>query len=193
MQTNRLHGDALAEVVEAAATGDPAAWDVLVGEFAEMIGAVTRAHRVYGADAADVAQTTWLRLLEHLRRLHDPARVGAWLATTARRECLRVRRQRVRCFPFAHEAVDRQASEVAPSEAILARERDDAVRLGVRRLRASDQALLRLLTADPPPPYEQIAASLDMPVGSIGPTRQRALARLRQELDSQGTLTLIGA
>jgi DNA-directed RNA polymerase specialized sigma24 family protein len=69
-------------------------------------------------------------------------------------------------------------------------ERDDAVRRGFARLRASDQALLRRVMADPRPPYEEIAAALGMPVGSIGPTRQRALMRLRQELGAQGTLSL---
>ena len=55
--------------------------------------------------------------------------------------------------------------------------------------RSADQALLRLLTADPRPPYEEIAAALDMPIGSIGPTRQRALARLREQLEGEQTLS----
>jgi RNA polymerase sigma factor (sigma-70 family) len=140
-----------------------------------------------------VAQATWLRLLEHLTRLHDPTRVGAWLATTARRECLRVIRDSDRCVLYGDDAPEHESLDVPPAEAVLISERNAALWRSFSRLRAADQALLRLLMADPRPPYEEIAAALDMPIGSIGPTRQRALERLRRELDEQGTLNLMTA
>jgi RNA polymerase sigma factor (sigma-70 family) len=189
----RCSSEAVTKLVKAATAGDECAWDGLVCEFAGMIWAVARAHRLHDADAADVAQATWLRLLEHLKQLNEPARVGAWLATTARRECLRVLRESQRSLPFGDEAPDWESSEIPPGDALLVRERDEALWRSFLRLRASDQALLRLLMADPRPPYEEIAAALNVPIGSIGPTRQRAFERLRQELDGQGTLSLMTA
>ena len=190
---DRLPGHRLARLVHAAAGGDQRAWDALVREFSAMIWAVARAHRLHDANAADVAQATWLRLLEHLTRLKDPARVGAWLATTARRECLRVIREGDRSVLYGDEPPERASVDMPPGDSLLIGERDAALWRGFARLRPSDQALLRLLMADPRPPYDEIAAALDIPIGSIGPTRQRALARLRRELDEQGTLTLMTA
>lgn len=189
----RLPTHHLARLVHAAAGGDQRAWDALVREFSAMIWAVARAHRLHEANAADVAQATWLRLLEHLTSLHDPARIGAWLATTARRECLRVIREGDRSVLYGDDAPELPSADMPPGEALLISERDAALWESFARLRSSDQALLRLLMADPRPPYEEIAAALDIPIGSIGPTRQRALARLQRELDDQGTLTLMTA
>jgi len=180
-------------LVGAAAAGDQRAWNALLDEFSGLLWAVARAHRLSDADAADVVQSTWLRLFEHLEGLHDPARVGGWLATTARRECLRLLRKSERMVLFGDVAPERESSEIPPVDALLERERDAALWRGFTRLWTSDQALLRLLMADPRPPYEDIAAALDMPIGSIGPTRQRALERLRQKLDSQGSLSLMTA
>src|SRR5215831_13070195 len=79
----------LVELVDQASAGDSDAWDELVDRFSGMVWAVARGHGLSSADAADVSQTTWLRLVEHLDRIREPERVGAWLATTARHECLR--------------------------------------------------------------------------------------------------------
>ena len=89
----RSSGERVAGLVSSAQAGKRRGWEALVREFGGMVWAIARAHRLYGHDAADVAQTTWLRLFEHLDRVNEPARVGAWLATTARRECLRVLRE----------------------------------------------------------------------------------------------------
>src|SRR5215210_6631372 len=80
----------VAGLVRAAAAGNEPAWNRLVETYAGLVWAVARSHQLSEADAADVAQATWLRLVEHLDDLHEPERVGAWLATTARRECLRI-------------------------------------------------------------------------------------------------------
>ncbi len=189
----RRSGEAVSGLVGAAAAGDQHAWNALVQEFSGLLWAVARAHRLSDSDAGDVVQATWLRLLEHLERLRDPARVGAWLATTARRECLRLIRDHGRAIPFGEDAPDAESTDMALDEAIFEHERDDVLWQSFGRLRPSDQALLRLLVADPRPPYEEIAAALDMPIGSIGPTRQRAFERLRQELDRQGSLDLMTA
>lgn len=189
----RRSSEAVTKLVQDAASGDLRAWNALVDEFGGMLWAIARAHRLSDADAADVAQKTWLRLLLHLERLDDPAKAGAWLATTARRECLRVLRHAQRHVELVSEAPERESTDAAPGDALLTAERDAALWRAVGRLRPSDQALLRLLTADPPPAYEEISAALDMPIGSIGPTRARALERLRHELGSEGTLSLLSA
>jgi len=187
----RLSGEAIAGLVNAAGPGDQSAWNRLVEEFGSMIWAIARAHRLRDADAADVSQATWLALIQHIDRLNNPAGVGAWLATTARRECLSVLRGGGRSVLFGDDCPEHESHEPGPGDALLITERDDALWRSFSRLRGSDQALLRLLTVDPRPPYEEIAAALDMPIGSIGPTRQRALARLRELLDSEQTLNLM--
>src|ERR1700733_10282427 len=193
MASQRRSCEAVSALVGAAAAGDERAWNALLAEFSGLLWAVARAHRLHDAHAADVVQATWLRLIEHLGRLNDPSRVGAWLATTARRECLRVLRDDRRAVPFGLETPECRSEEMGPDDSLLEHERDEAVWRSFSRLRASDQALLRLLVADPRPPYKEVAAALGMPIGSVGPTRQRALERLRHELNSQGPLALMTA
>jgi RNA polymerase sigma factor (sigma-70 family) len=187
----RLSSDRATQLVAAATGGDQQAWDSLTHAFGPMIWAIAGAHRLRDADAADVSQATWLALLEHVGDLKDPARVGAWLATTARRECLRVLRERERRVLYGDDTPEHESPDPAPGDLLLLSERDAALWRSFARLRPSDQALLRLLMADPRPSYEEISAALDMPIGSIGPTRQRALARLREQLGSERALTLM--
>jgi RNA polymerase sigma factor (sigma-70 family) len=189
----RTSPEAIAKLVEDAADGNEQAWNALIGEFAGLVWAIARAHRLGDADAADVAQATWLRLFENLGRLRDPGHVGAWIATTARRECLRILRVSARSLPVGDELPDRECSGLMPGDALFTAERDRALWRSFARLRFTDQALLRLLVADPPPAYEDIASALHIPIGSIGPTRQRALARLSEELDREGALSLMTA
>ena len=96
-------GPSLTELARDAGAGDVAAWNAIVDRFAGMVWAIARRHRLSDADAADVSQTTWLRLVEHLDRIEDPDRIGGWLATTARHESLRVLRVAERQMPTPHE------------------------------------------------------------------------------------------
>ena len=155
------------------------AWDQLVERFNGLVWSVARAHRLDQADASDVVQTTWLRLVENLGRLQEPERVGAWLGTTARRECLRTLRMSARVVPTEAELLPEPGTDAPVSAGLLADERDRALWSAFGGLSERCQALLRLLVADPPPSYEDVGAALDMPIGSIGPTRQRCLDRLR--------------
>ena len=95
--------------------------------------------------------------------------------------------------PTGEDRPECESADLPPDHALVEQERDEALWRSFGRLRQSDQALLRLLMADPRPAYEEIAAALDMPIGSIGPTRQRALERLRQELETSGELALMTA
>ncbi len=167
----------------AAARGDDAAWKALVEQFSGLIWSVTRAYRLGSADAADVFQTTWLRLAEHIGRLDHPEYVGAWLATTARRESLRASRASARVV-LTDDAVlgAQEAGEATPEQAVLLSERSDLLWRAFRTLPARCQLLLRLLMATPAPSYAEVAAALDRPVGSIGPTRARCLRLLREKL-----------
>lgn len=175
------HDDEPARLVAAAASGDPDAWNALVARFSGLVWAVIRSHRLSASDAADVAQTTWLRLVEHLERVNDPARIGAWLATTARRESLRTLRLSRRQIPCGDDLPEPDGEALDIDDALLRDERDRELWDAFGRLAPRDQALLRMLSADPAPSYREIAAALAMPVGSIGPTRARCLERLRRE------------
>jgi RNA polymerase sigma factor (sigma-70 family) len=181
------------ERMRLARTGDPGAWEEIVQRFDGMLRAVVRRHRLSGADAADVVQTTWLRLAETHDRLRDPSRVGAWLATTARRECLRTLRGLAREVPDeqAHEAPDGDLARI--DERLLLADRDRELWSAFARLSKRDQTLLRMLIAEPQPSYQEIAEVLGMPVGSIGPTRGRALERLRRELEHSDRLDDLAA
>jgi RNA polymerase sigma factor (sigma-70 family) len=174
------------QLVRDAAAGDQAAWNRLVERFNGLVWAVARAHRLAGADASDVVQTTWLRLVENLDRVQDPERVGAWLATTARRECLRTLRLSARVLPTETELLPDPGTDAPLGATLLAEERDRALWEAFGGLSERCQALLRLLVADPPPSYEDVGAALDMPIGSIGPTRQRCLERLRGLAETAG-------
>jgi RNA polymerase sigma factor (sigma-70 family) len=153
-----------------------------------MVFSIARAHRLNAADAADVSQTTWTRLVEHLDRIEQPEYVGAWLATTARRESLRVLRMTDRQAPPADEALfDRLVSTAAPVDVdLLAEERDRVVGDLIAQLPCRCARLLRLLLADPPVSYRDLGELLDMPMGSIGPTRARCLEQLRRLAGSAG-------
>jgi RNA polymerase sigma factor (sigma-70 family) len=183
--------DEVVRLVRAAADGDSDAWKGIVQRFSGMVWAITRGYCPNSADAADVFQTTWLRLVEHLDRIANPEHVGSWLATTARRESLRVARTSTRTFPAEADSlvslghVEHHSPEQAVLEAeqaMLDSERARQVWHAFRELPARCQQLLRVLMATPPPSYAVVAAALDMPIGSIGPSRARCLDRLRQML-----------
>jgi RNA polymerase sigma factor (sigma-70 family) len=172
-----------AELVAAAAAGDSAAWAALVDRYTGLLWSVARGFRLDQADAADVVQTAWLRLVEHLERLHDPEHVGAWLATTVRRECLRQLRRSGRERATESTDLDTVDLTAEPLDAALLRDESMAeLSHALNRMPDPCRRLLRVLMADPPPSYDEVSAALDMPVGSIGPTRGRCLNRLRQEL-----------
>jgi RNA polymerase sigma factor (sigma-70 family) len=183
------------QLVTSAASGDEGAWQGIVERFGGLVWAVIRAYRLGHADAADVFQTTWLRLAEHISRLEHPDRVGAWLATAARRECLQHLRSAGRAVPT--DDVDKLEGPPAvdnPTEEAILRaeqEREDAERSAalwraVSRLPSRCRELLRVLMASPPPSYAEVAAALGLPVGSIGPTRARCLRALRDQLVAGG-------
>jgi RNA polymerase sigma factor (sigma-70 family) len=175
-------GELTSTLVRRAGEGDDEAWREMVRRFGGLVFSIARGFRLSNADAADVSQTVWLRFAEHLDRLTDPERAPAWLATTTRRECLRVVRTSSRMMPT--EDVGDRVSPVASSadDDLIRAERQAAVAAAFVRIPEHCQRLLTLLAADDRLPYEAIAKELAMPIGSIGPTRGRCLEHLRREL-----------
>ncbi|HEX2075307.1 MAG TPA: sigma-70 family RNA polymerase sigma factor [Geodermatophilus sp.] len=180
--------EATAGLVRRAAEGDHAAWTAVVEQYGALLWSVVRGFRLADAQAADAVQTTWLRLLENLDAIREPERLAGWLRTTARRACLESIRRTGRERPSdPHErdpGVDRPSDrpDADPEAHVLRQEQVALVRRAVRELPDRHQRLLELLVACPPLSYEEIGARLGMPVGSIGPTRARLLARLRTAL-----------
>jgi len=175
----------IAAVVRRAAGGDMHAWDRLVDQYGRLIWSIPVQFKLEESDAADVVQTTWMRLIEHIDRIEQPDRVGSWLAATARNECLRHMAARKRLV-LVHEDQEFDGADHGPEvdEALLAAERAQVVRDALAHLPSQWQQLLELLMADPPVPYAEISDQLGLPVGSIGPTRGRCLAKLRTLLES---------
>jgi RNA polymerase sigma factor (sigma-70 family) len=176
----------VARLVRLATEGDRRAWERLVDQYARLVWAITRDFKLVESDAADVFQATWLRLLEHIHRLEYPARVGSWLAVTARHECLRSIAARKRIVLIHDDAAlsGVAANEPGLDERLLADERAQALREAVTCLPLRWQRLIELLMADPPTSYAEISDQLGLPVGSIGPTRGRCLERLRALLQA---------
>ena len=188
--------DDVAALVRRAADGDHGAYDAIVKRFAGLVWHIGLAHRLSPPDAADVSQTVWLRLVEQLGRIREPERLGAWLATTARHECLAVLRRSQRSIPVDLDAPDAPmvttGDDVVGSTRLEDDEQAVTLRAAWARLPERCQALLSLLLADPPASYDEIAEALAMPVGSIGPTRLRCLHRLRNDRTVAGITEAAG-
>jgi len=173
-----------AELLKAAAAGSQEAWDAIVARYSRRIWSVARSHRLSAADAEDVHQITFMRLMTHVDSIREPNRIGAWLATTARNECLRILRRAGRSVPVGDDDLfDSVDPVLVPLDArLIEDERHVALFAALDRLSERCQRLLRVLMADPEPTYEEVGAALGMPIGSIGPTRGRCLKHLHSEL-----------
>lgn len=180
-------GLALVDVVTAAAEGDTTAWAVLMRRYGNMVMAIARRCRLSEADVAEVHQVTWLRMVENIARIEQPERIGAWLATTAKRESLRVVRSKGR-MTYDHDGLLQRADPCAvPLDAgPIGDERAGAVRRAFALLPPHCQRLLSILTKDDQWSYKEISEALAMPIGSIGPTRGRCLERLRRIMEDLG-------
>lgn len=166
-------------LVARARAGDQAAWDRIVELHTPLVRAMCARHRLSAADAEDVAATVWLRLVERLGTIREPAALPGWLATTARNECLQLLRTRNRSMPI--EGTDLVADEATTADDwLVQQERYIALRQAFTQLSEKCQRLLSLLFTEPPMPYTEISAMLGMAVGGIGPNRMRCLEMLRR-------------
>jgi RNA polymerase sigma factor (sigma-70 family) len=164
-------------LVSAARSGDERAWEALVARFTPTIRAVARSYRLNTADVEDIVQTTWAKAFAHLSRIRQPEALGGWLRVTAGREALRTAQHRRR------EIVDDEPEQAdltdntTPEDALLAAEQHEFVHAAIEQLPDRQRTLLTAL--DGACSYADVARNLDIPLGAIGPTRARALARLR--------------
>ena len=178
-----------AELVAGANAGDERAWNEIVRRHAALVVSRIRQFRLSPDHADDVAQTVWLKLLEHLSELREPDALPGWIATTTRNECIRMVNLYRRSIP-----VDPQEGEldvgivIDLDEGMLRVERNRALRDGLAELPPHQRELLVLLASDPPLSYAEIAERLGIPIGNIGPTRGRGLVKLRQTTAIQNYL-----
>jgi RNA polymerase sigma factor (sigma-70 family) len=174
-----LDAERIERMVAAAGRGDQSAWSAIVARFRGRVMRVARSHGLNTHQADDVAQETWLRLYRNLERVRDPLALGAWVDTTARRECLRaLRGTRREELTDAELGVEREAPEA--DERL--EERRAALARALAGLPARQRALMECLLAESEPSYADAAAALGIPIGSIGPTRGRCVEKLRVEL-----------
>ncbi len=169
--------------VLAARNGEPSAWKSLIDGHTGLVWSIIRGFRFDEETSKDVFQTVWLKLAEHLDRIREPAKLAGWLGQTTRNECVGVVRQRSRVMPSEEvielgEPLDMVDSPM-PGEHMERDEDRAAVAAAFERLAPRCQQLLRLMVIDPPATYEQISELLEIPIGSIGPTRARCLENMR--------------
>jgi RNA polymerase sigma factor (sigma-70 family) len=173
----------LAACLARAKAGELSALDEVVAELNPLLWHVARSQGLSDEDAADVVQTTWLELVRQLNSIRSPLALTAWLVSATKREAWRANARRRKQAGPGVEALDDTPDEVAaPDERICADERDRALWRHFARLSERCRTLLRVVAQASRPDYAAIAESLDMPRGSIGPTRGRCLAKLRAML-----------
>ncbi len=174
-------GAAVARLARAAAAGDERAWQALVERFTPALRAAAHGFRLANVDIDDVVQNTWLAAFRHIDQLKKPEAIGGWLMVTVRREALRSLQRQVREVLTDDPPVPAAPVGAQPDSIVIETERQQALRAAVRRLPSRQRRLLATLLAAPGTSYADISSRLDMPVGSIGPTRDRGLERLRHD------------
>jgi len=193
---NNTHGDAahapaaatssVIDLLSRAGDGDPVAWNEIVRQYSKFVFSKVRSFRLQDADVHDAVQATWLRLAENWRSVQHPEHLGGWLATVASRECLRILRQ-ANCAPTPTDAVADNVADpsVGPEQHVINADTAQAVRNLVAELPPRRRTLLWALFTDNPRPYAEVAHITGLPIGSIGPTRARALEQLRRTVDER--------
>jgi len=176
----RLAGD----LVQACRAGDERAWAELVRTCTPLVLAVARSFGLRGADCEDVSQMTWVRVYQNIDSLREAAKISTWIATTARRESMRLMARTDRQIPAGDGAAFAESVDPAatPEELAIARADDMLAVSAFRLLPRQHQRLLGMLIAEPPMSYDQISDALAIPRGSIGPTRARILHSMRQRM-----------
>jgi RNA polymerase sigma factor (sigma-70 family) len=185
-------GERMAELLDAARGGSDDALSRIVTEHSPLLWHVARAAGLSSGDAEDVMQTVWLRLLAHLDDIRTSAALTGWLVVTARREAWRVRAAGRKQVPAGSEALDTLPDQgTGPQDQVLIDDQRRTMWVAIAQLSERCQELLRVVAFVPRPDYSAVAAELGMPIGSVGPTRGRCLAKLRVllGLDPEGSLT----
>ncbi|NHA67711.1 RNA polymerase sigma factor [Phycicoccus flavus] len=168
--------------------GEQAAWTALTDRFGRLVHSIARRHRLSAAECDDVAQATWLRLVQRIDSIRTPESCGDWLATVARNESLRIITRERRATPMADPAGDTAASSSPHDDPLVRVLRDEELRTvadALASLEPRHRELLRLVLLDPPLSYAEIGELLGMPAASVGPTRTRCLRRLQRAIEER--------
>jgi RNA polymerase sigma factor (sigma-70 family) len=172
------------ELLRAAVDGDHTAWEQLVSRFEPVVLSVINGYRLQEADARDAAQRTWLLMFERHQQIREAEALGGWLRTTVRRECLRIIRERQRMAPLPPaESADFPDVTVDIEQRVIDADTTQQLWTLIESLPTRSYLLLSSLFRDNPPAYGELACRTGIPVGSIGPTRARALSRLRRQFE----------
>ncbi|WP_103341278.1 RNA polymerase sigma factor [Amycolatopsis sp. CA-126428] len=175
-----------ADLLRAARAGDSAAWEEIVRSYGGLLWATARSFRLQPADAGDAVQLTWLRLIENCGRIENSERLGGWLKTTARRECLRISGRATHLADSAEPAGDSADPVGSLEDRVIDADTARAIRALVEELPPRWRTLIHALYIGVPRSYSEITEALGIPLGSIGPTRTRALHRLRAMIEERG-------
>jgi RNA polymerase sigma factor (sigma-70 family) len=167
-------------VLDDVRAGKKEALDRLIAEFSPVLWQVARAQGLDRETATDVVQTTWLTFLQRMDEIRVAEALVGWLVTVTKREAWRVSSTGRRQSPTDLEELERQpADDPLPEDDVLRAERRRLLWSKVRQLSPRCQELLRVVAFVERPDYAVVSDALGMPVGSIGPTRGRCLAKLR--------------
>ncbi|MDQ1636297.1 MAG: hypothetical protein QOJ32_3106 [Frankiaceae bacterium] len=174
------------ELLQLASSGEALAWKQLITRFEPLVRSVARSFGLNEADVLDVAQLTWIKLFKNLQSIRNAERLGAWLAVTASREASQLRKGARHTVEL--EQVPAQLADHSPGPETEVTQRDTAqiIWAVVDELPARQRLLLRTMFRDDARGYGEIRDTCSMPIGSIGPTRARALEQLRRKLDERG-------
>jgi RNA polymerase sigma factor (sigma-70 family) len=171
--------------LERARNGETGALSEIVRELNPLLWQVARAQGLTAEESADVVQTSWLELLRRLHEIRSPQALTSWLVTATRREAWRVRELSRRQVPDGVARLEAVPDPgPSPGERLLDDERDQVLWQHFQRLPERCRTLLRIVAHVARPDYSAVAEALDMPIGSIGPTRGRCLAKLREMLQA---------
>ena len=171
----------LGPLVEAARAGDREAWDLLVTHFTPRLRSVVRGYGLGSADVDDVVQSTWTAAYTHIGRLRMPEAFGGWLMVTARHAAFRALERNRHEIAVDDEHLPQEVTDRTPESLLLEAEERKAVHAAIERLPERQRMIVRTLVRHPTTTYADLGEKLGIPVGSIGPTRERAIARLRED------------
>jgi RNA polymerase sigma factor (sigma-70 family) len=176
--------DSEADLLSRISNGEPAAWNEIIRRYGRLVSTTVWSFRLQEADALDAVQMTWLRLAENAHRIRFPERLGGWLASTARRECLNILRQAKRGQNLAEVVAETVADpSVGPDERAINAHVVQTLSKLIDELPPLRRTVIRMLFNDDPYSYDSVARIAGIPLGGIGPTRARALRQLRSKLD----------
>ena len=166
--------------------GDQLAWEKLIQRYQRLIYTIPLRAGLDEDQAAEIFQDVFTTLFEKLNDIEEPEKLQAWLVTTARRKTWRIiSKARERAGDVSGrqtiddlEPVVRDETPL-PDEQLLMLEEQHRIRVAVSSLDERCRTLVQMLFyQSEPPSYQEIAAALEIPEGSVGPTRARCLGKL---------------